>query len=75
MTSNQHTTTCCIAGGGPAGMMLGYLLARAGELSVPLPLRVVTRLPALQRMLARLLGMGVRPERVELKAGEQCTCA
>ncbi|HUJ60628.1 MAG TPA: FAD-dependent oxidoreductase [Kofleriaceae bacterium] len=24
------TTTCCIAGGGPAGMMLGWLLARAG---------------------------------------------
>lgn len=24
------TTTCCIAGGGPAGMMLGFLLARAG---------------------------------------------
>jgi 2-polyprenyl-6-methoxyphenol hydroxylase-like FAD-dependent oxidoreductase len=23
-------TTCCIAGGGPAGVMLGYLLARAG---------------------------------------------
>src|SRR5215467_14614868 len=23
-------TTCCIAGGGPAGMMLGVLLARAG---------------------------------------------
>ena len=23
-------TTCCIAGGGPAGMMLGYLLAREG---------------------------------------------
>ena len=23
-------TCCCIAGGGPAGMMLGYLLARAG---------------------------------------------
>ena len=23
-------TTCCIIGGGPAGMMLGYLLARAG---------------------------------------------
>ena len=21
---------CCIAGGGPAGVMLGYLLARAG---------------------------------------------
>src|SRR6201987_3449316 len=25
-----ETTTCCIAGGGPAGVMLGYLLARAG---------------------------------------------
>jgi 2-polyprenyl-6-methoxyphenol hydroxylase-like FAD-dependent oxidoreductase len=24
------TTTCCIAGGGPAGMMAGFLLARAG---------------------------------------------
>src|SRR5215468_7182338 len=23
-------TRCCIAGGGPAGIMLGYLLARAG---------------------------------------------
>ncbi len=27
----QHLrTTCCIAGGGPAGMMLGFLLARSG---------------------------------------------
>jgi len=25
-----HKTRCCIAGGGPAGIMLGYLLARAG---------------------------------------------
>ncbi len=25
-----ESTTCCIAGGGPAGMMLGFLLARAG---------------------------------------------
>src|SRR6185369_13768510 len=24
------TATCCIVGGGPAGMMLGFLLARAG---------------------------------------------
>ncbi len=24
------STSCCIAGGGPAGLMLGYLLARAG---------------------------------------------
>src|SRR5580658_2445048 len=26
----QIATRCCIAGGGPAGMMLGFLLARAG---------------------------------------------
>jgi len=25
-----HNTRCCIAGGGPAGMMLGFLLARTG---------------------------------------------
>ncbi len=34
------------------------------ELQVPLPMRVVTAVPALQRLLARLLGMGVRPEHV-----------
>ena len=34
------------------------------ELRVPLPMRVVTALPALQRLFARLLGMGVRPEHV-----------
>ena len=28
MTAMQ--TQCCIVGGGPAGMMLGFLLARAG---------------------------------------------
>jgi len=27
---DRLTTGCCIVGGGPAGMMLGYLLARAG---------------------------------------------
>src|SRR5678816_318351 len=27
---DQVTVRCCIAGGGPAGMMLGHLLARAG---------------------------------------------
>jgi 2-polyprenyl-6-methoxyphenol hydroxylase-like FAD-dependent oxidoreductase len=28
--ASKITTSCCIAGGGPAGMMLGFLLARAG---------------------------------------------
>jgi 2-polyprenyl-6-methoxyphenol hydroxylase-like FAD-dependent oxidoreductase len=27
---NHLTTGCCVVGGGPAGMMLGFLLARAG---------------------------------------------
>jgi 2-polyprenyl-6-methoxyphenol hydroxylase-like FAD-dependent oxidoreductase len=30
ITGNQLSAGCCIAGGGPAGMMLGFLLARAG---------------------------------------------
>lgn len=30
MATEQIATSCAIAGGGPAGMMLGYLLARAG---------------------------------------------
>ncbi|HZZ35117.1 MAG TPA: FAD-dependent oxidoreductase [Caulobacteraceae bacterium] len=30
MVSRRLTTQVCVAGGGPAGMMLGYLLARAG---------------------------------------------
>jgi len=30
MSAPVVSTTCCIAGGGPAGMMLGFLLARAG---------------------------------------------
>ncbi len=29
-TTEQLTTRCCIAGGGPAGVVLGFLLARAG---------------------------------------------
>lgn len=30
MSDDTEATTCCIVGGGPAGMMLGLLLARAG---------------------------------------------
>ncbi len=30
MSANTLTTQCCVGGGGPAGMMVGYLLARAG---------------------------------------------
>jgi 2-polyprenyl-6-methoxyphenol hydroxylase-like FAD-dependent oxidoreductase len=30
MMTNSVETTCCVVGGGPAGIMLGYLLARKG---------------------------------------------
>jgi 2-polyprenyl-6-methoxyphenol hydroxylase-like FAD-dependent oxidoreductase len=30
MAEEALQTTCGVAGGGPAGIMLGYLLARAG---------------------------------------------
>jgi 2-polyprenyl-6-methoxyphenol hydroxylase-like FAD-dependent oxidoreductase len=30
MADQPHRVTCVIAGGGPAGIMLGFLLARAG---------------------------------------------
>ena len=33
-------------------------------LDPPLPRRLVTRVPVLQRLMARLLGIGVRPEHV-----------
>ena len=35
MTSALETT-CCIVGGGPAGMMLGVLLSRAGVRTIVL---------------------------------------
>ena len=38
------------------------------KLEVPLPMRIVTALSVLQRGLARLLGMGVRPEHVRTPA-------
>ena len=34
------------------------------DLQVPLPMRILTAVPALQGVLARLVGMGVRPEHV-----------
>jgi 2-polyprenyl-6-methoxyphenol hydroxylase-like FAD-dependent oxidoreductase len=36
MAAASTDTQCCIAGGGPAGLMLGYLLARAGVETVVL---------------------------------------
>ena len=46
-------------------VLVKVMASRADEpLAVPLPMRVLTALPPLQRLFARLLGMGVRPEHV-----------
>jgi 2-polyprenyl-6-methoxyphenol hydroxylase-like FAD-dependent oxidoreductase len=46
-------------------VLVPVMASQAGEpFGVPLPLRVLTSLPPLQRLFARLLGMGVRPEHV-----------
>ncbi len=39
--------------------------APGGEVHAPWPMQLVSHVPLLQRSVARLLGMGVRPERVE----------
>jgi 2-polyprenyl-6-methoxyphenol hydroxylase-like FAD-dependent oxidoreductase len=36
MNSSTVQTTCCVAGGGPAGIMAGFLLARAGVRTIVL---------------------------------------
>ena len=43
-------------------------LAATQEVEVPMPVRWVSALPPLQRLLARLLGLGVRPEHVRSPA-------
>jgi 2-polyprenyl-6-methoxyphenol hydroxylase-like FAD-dependent oxidoreductase len=51
-------TTCCIAGGGPAGMMLGFLLARAG-----VPVTVLEKHPD---FLRDFRGDTIHPSTLEL---------
>jgi 2-polyprenyl-6-methoxyphenol hydroxylase-like FAD-dependent oxidoreductase len=51
-------TTCCIAGGGPAGMMLGFLLARAG-----MPVTVLEKHPD---FLRDFRGDTIHPSTLEL---------
>ena len=47
-----------------SNVLAPVISGRNAALEVPLPLRLITRMPALQRVLARVLGMGVRPEHV-----------
>ena len=44
--------------------IIGRVLADSGPLSLPWPLRLLRRSPHLQRLPARVIGMGFRPEHV-----------
>jgi 2-polyprenyl-6-methoxyphenol hydroxylase-like FAD-dependent oxidoreductase len=44
--------------------VVARVLGTTQRLSAPLPLRVVARSPVLQRMVGRVIGLGVRPEHV-----------
>jgi 2-polyprenyl-6-methoxyphenol hydroxylase-like FAD-dependent oxidoreductase len=50
--------------------LLGPVLASRAAPSPPWPLRLVNRYPSLQRIPARLVGMGFRPEHVRVPAVE-----
>ncbi len=58
MAEQTLETTCCVVGGGPAGMMLGYLLARAGV--------AVTVLEKHQDFFRDFRGDTVHPSTLEL---------
>src|SRR4051794_36076851 len=48
--------------------VISRALAASGELTAPLPVRLMARWPLLRRIPARLLGLGVRPEHVKAPA-------
>jgi 2-polyprenyl-6-methoxyphenol hydroxylase-like FAD-dependent oxidoreductase len=48
--------------------VLSPALANPARNGVPLPIRLLARYPRLRRIPARLVGLGVRPEKVRLKA-------
>jgi 2-polyprenyl-6-methoxyphenol hydroxylase-like FAD-dependent oxidoreductase len=46
--------------------LMARVLTRSGEMRAPLALRLLNRCPLLQRIPARLIGMGFRPEHIAL---------
>jgi len=49
--------------------VIGRVLESKEKLSPPLPVRLLGRWPLLQRLSARLIGLGFRPEHVRIPAG------
>lgn len=48
-------------------------LAAAGPVAPPLALRVLTAIPLLRRLPARLIGLGIRPEHIAPRSGRCMT--
>lgn len=49
--------------------IIGRVLADPSPISAPWPLRLLGRFPVLQRIPARIVGLGIRPEHVRSKRG------
>jgi hypothetical protein len=44
--------------------ILGKVLSNREEGSIPIPLRLIRAIPLLQRLPARMIGIGIRPEHI-----------
>jgi 2-polyprenyl-6-methoxyphenol hydroxylase-like FAD-dependent oxidoreductase len=46
--------------------VIAPVIGSSGSLTVPLPVRLMSRFPMLRRIPARVMGLGIRPEHVQL---------
>jgi 2-polyprenyl-6-methoxyphenol hydroxylase-like FAD-dependent oxidoreductase len=46
--------------------VIAPVLGSAGTIKPPLALRIIARVPALQRLVGRIIGLGVRPEHIRI---------
>src|SRR4029077_14572515 len=65
----QRRVIASVLGAGGFGGAEGTATMQADGTRPPLPVRLLTRFPILQRIPARLIGMGVRPEHVRTPLG------
>jgi 2-polyprenyl-6-methoxyphenol hydroxylase-like FAD-dependent oxidoreductase len=65
----QRRVIASLLGAGGFGGAEGTATMQADGTRPPLPVRLLTRFPILQRIPARLIGMGVRPEHVRTPLG------
>ena len=65
----QNRVIASLLGAKDLGGDPGPAMTRPQRVRAPLPARLVTRFPLLQRIPARLIGLGVRPEHVRIPLG------